>query len=41
MKIVGKVSDDIKKLLNIQTKVNNIVMSDGFLKHLEKRNHKK
>ncbi|MBF0713557.1 hypothetical protein HZY83_02500 [Gemella sp. GH3] len=39
IKIIGSISEDIKRKLGIKTDINNIIMSDGFIKHLEKRNH--
>ena len=39
MKIIGNVNEDVKKLLNIKTDIKVITTSDGFLKHLKKRNH--
>lgn len=39
MKRVGKIKSDVKNLLNINTDIDDVLMSDGFIKHLDKRNH--
>lgn len=40
MMYVGKVDDNIKKLLGITSSTEKIIKSKGFEKHLEKSNHR-